>query len=292
MNDLYLIAGISKQGHFEAVAKMIAFLEKYVCYEGFMNQIRELHPGMGLRKMYEQFKPEGMGRDKFISLGFSLGFRLESAIKPHRTTYSIKSTRYKNLLGEKEFTDVNQVWVSDIFYFPFLNRHYYVTLIMDIYSRRIVGYYVADNMRAENNIAALKMAITLRGIDNCNGQSIHHSDRGSQYVSNDYTNLLDDHGIKISMCIDVLENAHSERANGTIKNEYLSRYTMKTEKKIFIRINYAIINYNNRKHNSIEMKPIQYEEYIKTISTDKIKKMTIFTVNSKKQNTTQIELFK
>jgi len=68
-------------------------------------------------------------------------------------------------LGGKRFTGVNQVWVSDIFNFPLNNKHYYMVLIMDVYSRKIVGYSVAGNMRAENNINALQTALTLRGID-------------------------------------------------------------------------------------------------------------------------------
>lgn len=68
-----------------------------------------------------------------------------------------------------------------------------------------------------------KLALTLRGIKNYKKKLIHHSDRGLQYISDDHTNLLKDYGIVISMFKDVLEDAHSERANGTIKNEYLNR---------------------------------------------------------------------
>ena len=137
------------------------------------------------------------------------------------------------------------------FNFPLNNRHYYVVLIMDIYSRKIVGYSVADNMRAEN-INALQMALTWRGIKNYKNKLIHHSDRGSQYVSYDYTNLLEDYGIGISMCKDVLENAHSERANGTIKNEYLNRWVIRTFEDLKIKMKQAVNNYNDILHWSIK----------------------------------------
>ena len=292
MNSLYALNGISKQGHFDALKRAFHIEMKEPCYVGFIASIRDLHPGMGLRKVYEQFSPEGIGRDAFISLGLREGYRLKSLLdKPHRTTYSVKSNRFTNLLGGKRFTDVNQVWVSDIFYFPLNNKHYYVVLIMDVYSRKIVGYSVADNMRAENNINALQTALTLRGINDYKKQLIHHSDRGSQYVSDDYTNLLDDYGIAISMCIDVLENAHSERANGTIKNEYLNRWSITNFDELKIKVGQAIDNYNNRLHWSIKTTPNDYEIALKEIPMERRVKMEIFTISQIKENSSQMELF-
>ena len=129
---------------------------------------------MGLRKIYNQFQPEGIGRDAFIALGLEEGFRLRALTKPTWATYSIKSNRYSNLLVNRKFTDVNQVWSSGITYFNFGNRFYYIVLVMDVYSRRIIEYSIADNRRAENNIKALKMALQLREIDNYLHQLIHH----------------------------------------------------------------------------------------------------------------------
>ena len=129
-----------------------------------MEQAREIHPGMGLRTMYEMLDPEGIGRDAFIALGLQEGFRLKNIEKQTRTTYSVKSNRYSNLLGEMEFTDINQLWSSDITYFFCLDQFFYIVFIMDVYSRRIIGYSIADNMRAENNVAALEMALKTRGI--------------------------------------------------------------------------------------------------------------------------------
>jgi len=156
MNDLYGICGISRQAHAKAVQREQVLKERDYLYVNFMHEIRRHHPGMGLRKMYEQFDPTGIGR-----LGLREGLRLRSISNPVRTTDSVKSNRYSNLLGGKYFTDVNQVWSSDIFYFQIGAKHHYVVLIMDVYSRRIVGYSAADNLKAENNIKALQMALTL-----------------------------------------------------------------------------------------------------------------------------------
>ena len=280
MKDVFLLCGISKQAHSQALKRAKVLRNKEALYLGFMYEIRDLHPGMGLRKMYEQFQPEAIGRDAFISLGLREGLRLRTISNPSRTTWSVKSNRYDNLLGGKKFTAVNQIWASDIFYFQIGTRHYYVVLIMDVYSRRIVGYSAADNLRAENNIAALRMALSLRGIDDYDGQLIHHSDRGSQYISDDYTNLLEDFGVRISMCTDVLENAHMERANGTIKNDYLARWNITKPYTLAEYLKKAVNNYNHRAHDSLSKKtPIEFETYVKELAEEKKPVLEIFTIN-------------
>ncbi len=277
MQDLYLVSGISRQGHLQAVQREETQLRKAQCYIGFIEQIREIHPGMGLRKIYEQFEPEDIGRDAFIYLGLQAGYRLVYQPNSIRTTYSIKSRKYKNLLSLKRFTDVNQIWVSDITYYNLGGIVYYIVLIMDVYSRKIVGYSIADNMRAEQNLKALEQALNLRGIDKYNFGLIHHSDKGSQYISNDYTNLLEEREIQISMCESVYENTHCERVNGTIKNEYLRRWDAKTPRQLFKHLDDAVENYNNRKHNSIGMTPNLFEIGIKDIDPQKREILEIYT---------------
>ncbi len=178
MRAIYLLCGISKQSHHQALVRARDLEAKQSVYVGFMAEVRVMHPGMGLRTMHEHFRPEGIGRDAFIALGLAEGFRLAVVRNHVRTTWSVKNRRYRNLLGGRRFTGVNQVWSSDLFYFQLDGRHYYVVLIMDVYSRRIVGHNVADNMRAENNVAALRMALTLRGMANFGQALVHHSDRG------------------------------------------------------------------------------------------------------------------
>jgi transposase InsO family protein len=293
MRAVYLLCGISKQSHHQALRRARGLEEKQAAYIGFMAEVREMHPGMGLRTMHGHFQPEGIGRDAFIALGLAEGFRLE-VVKNHvRTTWSVKNRRYRNLLGGRRFTGVNQVWSSDLFYFQLNGRHYYVVLIMDVYSRRIVGHSVADNMRAENNVAALRMALTLRGVDNFRQGLVHHSDRGSQYVSDDYTGLLETFGILISMCDDVYENTHIERANGTIKNGYLNRWGNRDEATLFKNVNRAVASYNQRPHKSLpgRMTPIAFESYINELSNDEKPVLEIYTVrNQKSDSPNQLEL--
>lgn len=289
MNALYLLVGISRQGHLQSVRHMEEEMAKEPFFIGFITEIREIHPGMGLRTMYEQFMPVGIGRDAFIALGIREGYRLRVAENPQITTRSIKNRRYPNLLEGQWFTGVNQLWSSDLFYFPLNDRHYYGVLILDVYSRRIVGWSMSENMRAENNLLALSRALALRGVETYQDQLIHHSDRGSQYVSDDYTNALKTNGIKISMCREVLENAHIERANGTIKNDYLRRWKIKTEAQLFERMEMAVNNYNNRRHQSLKMTPIEFETYVNELSDEHKPKMEVFTYKQNVQNPFQLQ---
>jgi putative transposase len=112
MKDVFLVCGISKQAHAQALKRAKVLRKKEALYIGFMYEIRDMHPGMGLRKMYEQFQPEGIGRDAFIVLGLREGLRLRSISNPTRTTWSVKSARYPNLLAGRRFTAVNQIWAS------------------------------------------------------------------------------------------------------------------------------------------------------------------------------------
>ena len=264
-------------------------------YVRMMEQSREIHPGMGLRTMYEMLAPEGIGRDAFVALGLQEGFRLKSIEKQTRTTYSVKSSRYKNLLGGVEFTDINELWSSDITYFFCLDQFFYIVFIMDVYSRRIIGYSIADNMRAENNVTALKMALKERGINDYNLGLIHHSDKGTQYASDSYTQLLEAHGIRISMCNEVYENTHIERVNDTIKNQYLKRMEINNRKELNKKLAEVIKTYNEKRpHQSLKKRsPNQYENDLKKIEKENRKKMTIYTVklNEDEQLNKQLNLF-
>ena len=287
MKQLYVLTHLSKQAHHQGVQRLQTQAQKEGVYVRLMEEIRSIHPGMGLRTMYDMAQPDGIGRDAFIALGLREGFRLKAIEKHTRTTYSVKTNRYTNLLDGRRFTAVNQLWSSDITYVYCLNRFYYLVLIMDVYSRRIIGYSVADNMRAENNFSALQMALELRGITDYEHRLIHHSDKGSQYASDLYTDTLDDHGISISMCDEVYENTHIERVNDTIKNQYLLRMDIGSERQLHQQVARVMEVYNTqRPHQSLpqKMTPVAYERYLETVAlTDRIK-MQIFTVQKDAQH--------
>ena len=289
------MCGISRQSHYQALQRHLKEQQKDELYVRSMQQVREIHPGMGLRTMYEMLQPEGIGRDGFVALGLQEGFRLKSIEKQTRTTYSTKSNRYRNLLGNVEFDGINQLWSSDITYLYCLDQFFYIVLIMDVYSRRLIGYNIADNMRAENNLAALQMALKLRGIENYHQSLVHHSDKGTQYASDAYTEALDKYEIRISMCNEVYENTHIERVNDTIKNQYMYRKEMNNKRQLETQLCETIKAYNeSRPHQSLnKMSPVQYENYLLKMPEEKRSKLKIYTVrlNTEGSNSRQLNLF-
>lgn len=219
-------------------------------------KVREDHPQMSARKMYKLIQPESMGRDKFEQLCYRNGLKLIPKKSYYKTTDSNGTKYFKNHLEDKQLTGVNQAWVSDISYYRINNKFYYLTFIMDLYSREIIGYNCSDKLYTEKTtIPALKMAIKKTG---CHGDVIIHSDGGGQYYSKEFLKLTKN--MTNSMCKIVYDNAHAERLNGTIKNEYLHPFDPKNYIELKSDLKRAVILYNeSRPHNSLgSLTPKQY----------------------------------
>ncbi len=240
--------------------------------------LRELHPRMGGEKMYYILRPEGIGRDKFIKIYMQSGFGLVKLRNFSRTTFSTRSHCYNNLLCGIKLTDVNQLWASDITYIEVSGIFYYIIMLIDVYSRRIIGWNIADSLEAKHTLTCLKRALKTRAIKKYNNL-IHHSDRGVQYASIKYTDLLELFDISISMCTSAYENAHIERVNGIIKNEYLIPKSTKSFSQCKRELKNAVKMYNQyRPHRSIGMiTPMQYEINLKSISLSQRTKIPIYT---------------
>lgn len=284
MKHLYALCGISKQGHYQMLHRIEEWKVKESLYVGLILQIREIHPAMGLRTMYDYYQPEGIGRDAFISIGIYYGFRVKAYRNLCRTTFSSPYSRYKNLLVDKVLNNINQLWTSDLTYFKVHDKFYYIVLILDVYSRFIVGYSVSDNMRAENNIIALKMALKTRKQKKFQDELIHHSDRGSQYISETYVKLLKEAEIDISMCNEVYENAHIERVNGTIKNQYLIYRNITNYDELRTELERTIYSYNHERPHSALMglTPFAFEQYIKELDNENKPNLPIWTCDYSK----------
>ena len=127
--------------------------------------------------------------------------------------------KYKNIIKDVEVTRPNQVWVSDITYIRTVKGFCYLALITDMYSRKIVGYDLSDSLELNGCVRALNKAVC--HANNIKGL-IHHSDRGIQYCSNVYTQILKRNKIDISMTEEnhCYENALAERVNGILKDEF------------------------------------------------------------------------
>jgi transposase InsO family protein len=103
---------------------------------------------------------------------------------------------YPNLAGKMTLRGVDQLWVADITYVRLQEEFVFLAVILDAYSRRVIGWALDRTMEDDLTLAALRMALASRNI---RPGLVHHSDRGSQYASADYTDLLKEHGIDISM---------------------------------------------------------------------------------------------
>jgi hypothetical protein len=135
MKPLYAYCQISKQGPYKALLAEQQWVEVEKMVVGLILQIREMHPGMGLPTMYEFDQPADIGRDAFIQVGLSYGFRVKSFGNATPTTFSSPYSRYPNLLTNKTLTAINQLWTSDLTYFRVGERFYYIVFMMDVYAR-------------------------------------------------------------------------------------------------------------------------------------------------------------
>jgi len=249
---MYKVIGVSKQAVIQYQNRQ---QEKAIKAEALLHEvdhIRSEHPGCGVEKMYGILQPNWLGRDRFINLLMSRGYRLQKVRNYVRTTYSISSNYYPNYIEGMQLTGINQLIQTDITYFMVEGKFYYITFVIDVYSRKVTGYAVSDSLRVEANIRAIKMAFKNRkGSDLSN--LIHHSDRGGQYIAKQYVNLLLKKGITISMGKSAQENAYAERINGIIKNEYLKHRTLKTYEDLKRELRKSVMHYNTKRpHNSLK----------------------------------------
>ncbi len=263
LRKLYAVVGISKQAVHRYQQAQSAY---WHAVEGLLlavDALRAEHGGCGLDKMYRTLQPSFLGRDRFIELLQELGYGLRRKVRLHRTTYA-SIFRYQNLIEGILVYDINQVWQTDITYIEAQDRFYYAIFIIDIYSKRIIAHQLSDHMFAAANLTALKKAFKVRKA-NCFPNLIHHSDRGSQYGANAYTELLRKAQISISMGKKAQENAYAERVNGTIKNEYLDFKYLSSFSQVNRELNKAVKHYNNKRihdHLPNDYSPIQFEKHL------------------------------
>ncbi|MFD1553172.1 IS3 family transposase [Putridiphycobacter roseus] len=272
LNKLYQCVGISKQA-------VIQYVNRQALFDNNVSQLiveadilRKAHPGCGVEKMYDTLKPDFIGRDRFIDTFMDLGYRIKRQKNYRRTTYA-GSIFYDNLIKGLKVSEPSTIWQSDITYIKVIDRFYYVVLIIDVYTKNIVGYSISNHMRATANIAALNMALK-----NHKAPQIHHSDRGSQYTSKDYIDLLVASGTKISMGLTAQDNAYAERINRTIKEEFIDLWKPKDFKGLRKSVKKAIVYYNTKRphRNLNKMSPTNFEKNWSTLNKKSKPIITIF----------------
>lgn len=292
MEMVYEVAGTSRQGHKQYMDRQAGKRDRTSFYLGLIVKARELHPEIGLAKIYYLFNPEGIGRTAFEELGTAEGYAIES-FKPNTTWIGGKGFTFPNLLKGLLINDINRVWATDITYYKIGNNYYYISMIMDLYSRRILACRVDKSLHAKFSCKLLKQALRNRNLPK-DHQLIHHSDKGAQYTSNNYVKILKDNNVAISMCISVFENTHMERLNGIIKNAYLRHWEPNTFEQLRRLLKIAVHRYNECPHGRLKMTtPTNYEEQLLNIAMPDRRLQKIFTIDRpiNTKNPNQLELF-
>lgn len=272
MNEIYRNRGISKQNFHQVLDRMLWHRMEQEQLLVIIRKVRQDHPKMSCRDMYRLVRPQFMGRDRFESFCFEEGFMVELKKDFRRTTNSLGVTRFPNLIQDLELTGVNQVWVSDITYYEMNNRFYYLTFIMDLYSRNIIGYSESVSLlTVDTTIPALNMAIRARKRYNLAGL-IFHSDGGGQYYCKEFLKITGHYGILNSMCETVYENPHAERLNKTIKNNYLYPYGPENRIELMVMLKKAVEMYNMQKpHRSLKgLSPVDFENKSKLLTENQL----------------------
>ena len=219
----------------------------------WVSRERAVQPMLGGRKLRHLLGPDlasagvSIGRDRFFNLLDDNGLLIERKPRSPRTTNSWHGFGvYPNLLKDRELTGPNQAWVSDITYLRTRDGFVYLALVMDAWSRAIVGYDCSDSLEAEGVLRALRMAV----LDRPSGaRPLHHSDRGSQYCCGAYVELLKSSKMAISMTEEnhCYENSQAERLNGILKQEYGLGAEFVTKPQAYEAVREAVRLYNYRR---------------------------------------------
>jgi len=286
MKRLYGLVDVKKQAHWTWGQRQKRLLDKCLLLDVVLVDWRGRHPAMSLKKLYHKIQPDFMGINAFINYGMTNGFEAISYKKVHKTSILCESPDYPNLLIDAKMSDINQVWVSDTTYFKVKADWLYLTFVMDLYSRRIIGHHADKTLLAQAHLQALKMAIDTRDIRLYEHRLIHHSDRGTQYKSVIYTDALKAAQIKISMGRIVYDNIHIERVHQTIKGEYLIHRNIQSEKDLKYHLNKDVNLYNEeRPHLNLNMMtPIEFESYLSNVPLCQRNLMSVFALKKTKRS--------
>lgn len=264
MNQLFRVTGISKQSFHQYHNRLLFRLQEEAYLVMMIEAIRKDHPTMGCRDLYFKIAPSSIGRDAFEELCRQKGYAVSRVKNFRRTTDSSGVKRFDNLTIDLKITGLNQLWVSDITYFETKTRFYFLTFVIDVFSRRILGYSVSQRLFTEaTTLPALRMAIKLRGLKSLKGL-IFHSDGGGQYYDNEFLALTSEYSIENSMCKYPWENPYAERINGVIKNNYLIYRDVEVIEQLVKEVDRSTKLYNHDKpHKSLgRLTPVDFENII------------------------------
>jgi putative transposase len=217
--------------------------------ERLLGRIREIHQAnyyaYGSRRMWKAMRRAGeqVGRGRVERLMRAHAIQgAKRRGKPWRTTRPDPQARRRPDLVQRDFTAMgpNELWVADLTYLRCWQGVVFFAFILDAYSRRIVGWQFATHMRTTLVLDALRMALAQRG-PGADVELVHHSDRGSQYTSIDYTQTLADHGVLASVGSvgDAYDNALAESFVDSFKTELITDRVWSTRSQLEL----AVVEY-------------------------------------------------
>lgn len=214
---------------------------------------RQVQPRLGGRKLLWLVGSElaahgvAVGRDRFFQVLGAHGLLVAPKPGKMQTTQARHSLPvFGNLVAGLEVSAPHQVWVSDLTYIRTLEGYLFAAVIMDRYSRMIVGDHMGENLETAGCLAALDQALAGLAAER---HPIHHSDRGCQYCSHLYVERLQARGLPISMTQELhcYENAAAERVIGSLKQEYELDQTFRTKAQASAAFVQAVYLYNHRR---------------------------------------------
>jgi putative transposase len=239
--------------------------------ERLLERIREIHAAnyyaYGSWRMWKALLRAGeqVGRGRVERLMRSNGIQgAKRRGKPWRTTYPNADAYRPADLVERDFTASrpDELWFADFTYLRCWEGVVYFAFVIDAHSRAIVGWQFAAHMRTDLVLDALRMALTLRG-PGADVALVHHSDAGSQYTSNDYSQTLDDHGVQASIGTvgDAYDNAAAESFVDSFKTELIRDRVWRSRSQLELAVVEYVAWFNNeRLHTSLGgIPPAEYE---------------------------------
>ena len=218
--------GVNRQVYYRRLQTVKRRKSRAVKVIELVESIRIQMPKIGTRKLYfmleEELKQLQVGRDMLFRILKANHMLIHPRRRYHVTTNSHhRFKKHKNLIENVVPEKPEQIWVSDITYVGNRQNPMYLALVTDAYSKQIMGHDLSNSLDVSGTLRALKMAVKKRRYKN--NIITHHSDRGLQYCSNEYQDLLKRSNINCSMTesYDPYANAVAERVNGILKGEFI-----------------------------------------------------------------------
>ena len=239
--------------------------EVEVALRDLIQQVALEWPSYGYRRITAELRRRGVAANRKCVLRLMREDNLLCLRKRrfvHTTNSDHRLPVYPNLVPELVVTKCDQLWVADITYVRLMREFIYLAVILDAFSRRVIGWALERTLETELALSALRMALAPRALTK---ELVHHSDRGVQYASLDYTALLKERGVRISMSRrgNAYDNAQAESFMKTLKYEevYLREYETMAEARSSIGHFLEAVYNQKRLHSALGyLPPAEFEQ--------------------------------